>query len=293
MARQRITKSTLDLTSIRELELSDLKYWAFVFRIRLYKIIHPKTELFRLSHAVGRLDSTRFIKCGPGSCVRFTEALTMHYVASNTTIPVPRLLDVFKFKRNNFIYIIQEFIDCPVLEDVWHRLSEEDQLSSMKELKGYLDQLRALPPPDPQRVQAIDGGVCIDERINHGEWGPFATHREFQQRFGYGIIENDPKKNPEAPEPLAKLRGRMWRTVLTHGDLGPHNILWNVKEKHIAAIIDWERSGWLPEYWEYCRSGSYARMGCPSWWELFTKVVDTYPDEYVVERLLDSYFTRV
>jgi len=273
-------------------ELSNLKYWEYVFRIRLYKLIHPKTEKVRLSNASGRLDSTRFIKCGPR--VRFTEARTMHYVASNTTIPVPRLLDVFKFKCNNVTYIIQEFIDCPVLEDVWYQLSEEDQLSSMKELKGYLDQLRALLPPDPQRVQAIDGGGCIDDRLNTvGEWGPFVTHYEFQMKFGYGVIEDNPETYPEAREPLAKLRGRTWRTVLTHGDLGPHNILWNVKEKRIAAIIDWECSGWLPEYWEYCRAGSFARMGCPSWWELFNKVVETYPDEFMVERLLDSYFGRV
>lgn len=94
--------STLHLTSIRELRQ--------VFRIRLYKVIHPKNEKVRLSNAFGRLDSTRFIKRGP--CVRFTEARTMRYVASNTAIPVPHLLDVFKFKCNNVTYIIQEFIDC-------------------------------------------------------------------------------------------------------------------------------------------------------------------------------------
>ena len=79
------------------------------FRIRLYKVIHPN-EKVRLSNAFSRLDSTRFIKCGPR--VRFTEDRTMHYVASNTAIPVPHLLDVFKFKCNNVTYIIQEFIDC-------------------------------------------------------------------------------------------------------------------------------------------------------------------------------------
>ena len=61
-------------------------------------------------------------------------------------------------------------------------------------------------------------------------------------KFGYGVIEDNPETFPEAGEPLAKLRGRTWRTDLTHGDLGPHNILWNVKVKRVTVIqYDGER----------------------------------------------------
>jgi len=34
------------------------------------------------------------------------------------------------------------------------------------------------------------------------------------------------------------------------GDFGPHYILYRAKEKRMGAIIVWERSGWLPEYWK-------------------------------------------
>lgn len=56
---------------------------------------------------------------------------------------------------------------------------------------------------------------------------------------------------------------------------GLHYILYRAKEKRIRAIVDWERSGWLPEYWKYCRAGATARMRCPSKWDLSNLVVDT------------------
>lgn len=37
----------------------------------------------------------------------------------------------------------------------------------------------------------------------------------------------------------------------THGDLHRSNVLiTRSKPYHVVAIVDWEQSGWLPEYWE-------------------------------------------
>lgn len=37
--------------------------------------------------------------------------------------------------------------------------------------------------------------------------------------------------------------------VLTHGDLRLQNIM--DKDGFISGIIDWEFSGWYPDYWEF------------------------------------------
>ena len=74
----------------------------------------------------------------------------MDYIAQNTTIRVPRVLDVFAI--HGVVHLVQEFIDGPVLEDVWYHLSSEEQRSSMVQLKSCLDQLRALKAPHPERV---------------------------------------------------------------------------------------------------------------------------------------------
>ncbi|EKV17643.1 hypothetical protein PDIP_30560 [Penicillium digitatum Pd1] len=42
------------------------------------------------------------------------------------------------------------------------------------------------------------------------------------------------------------------RILFTHGDIRPQNVM--VKDGHVVAIIDWERSGWYPEYWEFAKA---------------------------------------
>ena len=43
---------------------------------------------------------------------------------------------------------------------------------------------------------------------------------------------------------------RSSKSVFTHGDVAPQNIMIN-RNNEIAGIIDWEHAGWYPEYWEY------------------------------------------
>ena len=53
----------------------------------------------------------------------------MDFIARNTTVPVPRVLDVFIM--HGAVHIAQEFIDGRILEDVWHTdLSPAKQRSS-------------------------------------------------------------------------------------------------------------------------------------------------------------------
>lgn len=42
------------------------------------------------------------------------------------------------------------------------------------------------------------------------------------------------------------------KIVMTHGDLSPRNIL--VQGSKVVAILDWEMSGYYPEYWEYVKA---------------------------------------
>jgi len=161
----------------------------------------------------------------------------------------------------------------------------------MCQLQEYLEQLRALTPPEPGRVQAVDGTGCLDDRLHPGEWGPFDSIDTFNAFFHHDIVRQRPADYPHAQDSLAKVQGRNWRTVFTHGDLGPHNILW--KDGRIVGIIDWECAGWFPEYWEYTRSYFGCGFFLPSWWEMFQEFTDQYPEELEVERRLAAYFVRI
>lgn len=46
--------------------------------------------------------------------------------------------------------------------------------------------------------------------------------------------------------------------VFTHKDFAPRNIL--VQGPKVVAILDWELSGYYPDYWEYCKE-----MRRPDW----------------------------
>lgn len=223
------------------------------------------------------------------SYVRPTEARTLKFISENTAIPVPRVLDLYKF--NGRTCLLMEYIDGRTLSSVWNKLSHEEKLSCMGQLSGYLSQLRALECPEPGKVQAVDGRGCWDCRIEKGEWGPFESHAAFTHFIYYDSLCELPDEYPLAQQPLEKIKDRTWRTVFTHGDLAPHNILW--KDGKIVAIIDWEMSGWFPEYWEYTRSyfGCHERL--MSWWDAFQDVTQAYPDELEVEKVIASYFTRI
>ncbi|EDR00890.1 uncharacterized protein LACBIDRAFT_240361, partial [Laccaria bicolor S238N-H82] len=155
-------------------------------------------------------------------------------------IPIPWILDVFTVDGE--IYIVQENIAAPVLEDIWCTLSPEEQQSSMDQLKDCLDQLRTIEPPKPERVQSIDGSACSDFRIA-SEYGPFNNHDEFHKYFGHEFFHMFPEKYPLLQDVLSKVAGRRYRSVFSHGDMGPHNVLW--KDRKIW-VIDWEMAGWFP-----------------------------------------------
>lgn len=76
-------------------------------------------------------------------------------------------------------------------------------------------------------------------------------------------------------------------TVLTHGDLNPCNIM--VRGDTVVGIIDWECSGWYPNYWEYTNAwlGNQTRM---AWQGVVDKFLDAYPEELEMERTRQKWW---
>jgi hypothetical protein len=114
-----------------------------------------------------------FIKYG--SRVRLTEAVTNEFIAKHTTIPVPRFVDVFKY--NGTVHMVQEFIDAPLLWQVWPKLGLNDRKRCMDQLKGYLEQLRSLVPPEPGKVQSTGKALpTTDLATTNGDHSKVMMH---------------------------------------------------------------------------------------------------------------------
>lgn len=130
----------------------------------------------------------------------------------------------------------------------------------------------------------------FDYRISVDPFGPFETHDKFHGFRSYDMLRSKPEKYPHIQDALAKAKGRQYKTVFSHGDLGPHNVIW---QKGQLFVIDWERSGWFPEYWDYCKVNA-ARGFAIKWWNMFAVTVSRrYDDEVDLAIGYSGYFTEI
>ncbi|RDB22255.1 hypothetical protein Hypma_010666 [Hypsizygus marmoreus] len=273
----RKNRPKLNLSHLRKLEGVELQI--FNVRVKLGILRYQR------SGTVIRLNEDTIVKRGSPNHVRLTDALTLGFIAENTSIPVPRVHDVFCARGEN--WLVMDYIDAPLLVYAWGHLDEQERLDCMLQLKGYIDELRALEPPQPGKVQAVDGQTCIDSRLASEPWGPFDTIDDFHRFCGNEYVY---KNYPKYRDSFEKTAGRVYRTVFTHGDLGPHNIMW--KDGKIVGIIDWETAGWLPEYWESMMS-YFGSLNTPNWWKMFDSLMDSYPDELAVEQDVGAVLVRM
>lgn len=83
------------------------------------------------------------------------------------------------------------------------------------------------------------------------EAGPFASVHEFHEWFTF--LPRRPMADPHSIpiEPFRHELSDDSAIKFTHSDLHRSNIIVTPsKPRRILAVVDWEQSGWLPEYWE-------------------------------------------
>ena len=121
-----------------------------------------------------------------GRQVSLSEAHTLEFVAKNSHIPVPRVITAFESK-NGQRYILMSRIRGVPLSSVFSQLSEEKQRNILRQLREYMNELRAIRSPEPGYIGAVDLSPLHDERVYDGPFAPFKTVQEFHQalRRGY------------------------------------------------------------------------------------------------------------
>lgn len=234
---------------------------------------------------------------GPGTVVKYgnnireAEAASMEYISRNTTIPVPRVHDVFVIRKMTFI--VMDYV--PGVEASTYlcgasKASKDQKADVVSQLKGYIAQMRTLTPLHPGRVEAVDGTALWDYRVaqnRKGFFGPDPSITAFHVRLGHTCLGGEEHRSVwPLIERIAK---RDLRTVFTHCDLASRNVI--VKDGSIAAILDWTMSGWYPEYWEYTvwQTSNHDSL----WHDSRDEVLDPYPEELQLENYLTTIFTRV
>ena len=227
-----------------------------------------------VSENVYKLNSNTVVKTG--DAVRMAEAAAMRFVRAKTSIPVPEVFDAHIEEGTGYGYIAMQYVDGKPLDQAWGSYTEAQKENVVKELKQYMEELRSITGDS---IGSVDGSHCEDQFFSNipGGYGPYKSETAFNKGLVHALQDrgentwtNMVVRFIEALPPH--------KIVLTHNDLAPRNIL--VKDAKVVGIVDWELSGFYPEYWEYVKA-----LFWPDWqsgW-IVDGVLDKILQPYILE----------
>jgi serine/threonine protein kinase len=149
------------------------------------------------------------------------EASALDFIASNTTIPVPKLHACFE--DDGAVYLIMEYVEGRGMDE----LEDEEKLVVEEELESYL-----------QQIHEIHSGAI------GGPSGIVVPPYRLQQKTHIDIWIAKPTDTDEY--------------VFCHNDLSQQNVIVCRDSLKIRAVIDWEYAGYWPERFE---RRFYKRLG--------------------------------
>ena len=220
------------------------------------------------------------VKLGPG--LDLTEAENIKFIAEHTRIPVPKILNAYE--KDGMGYILMDFIEGEKLETVWATLSFEAKDTILSELGDHVHQMRRIETIPDSHIGSVTEGPAVDRRsMGAIKGGPFKSEDEFNAWQLDQLQPGIPLFHRDMYYAMHKTDHRI---VFSHGDLGFHNVV--VQNGHVAAIIDWEDAGWLPEHWDFCKSAGHL-LGSDN---LYLALKRLYEKQYYAEYMMDMWFTR-
>jgi aminoglycoside phosphotransferase len=213
------------------------------------------------------------------------EYRALKLVRQHTPIAVPRPLDLVSDGTNS--YLLTSALSGCHIGLVIDTMSDEEIADFIRDLRRWLTQMRSIPKTVAPAFEIVSaaGKGCFDYRITASteyDWdrgdffGPFKDEDDFIGILRCGAL------------PDVVHRGGH-RVVFTHGDLNMRNIM--VTERKLSGIVDWENSGWYPEYWDYTKA-HFVTKHHRRWKKIVDRVfaeLGDYQEELATEKELWEY----
>ncbi|KAL2017219.1 hypothetical protein VTK56DRAFT_2426 [Thermocarpiscus australiensis] len=220
-----------------------------------------------------------------------TEYRTLPYLQKYLPhFPVPRLHGVIRIGRYGLLFT--SFIPGLDLEKVWPQLNDSEKRAISVQLDKLLNELRAIPFPPGTPLGGVQGQGCKDgRRAVRVNSEPILDVKQFED-FIFGGSKT------ASPMYAQFLRGLMpacpAKVVFTYGDIRPANIMVRQDEGgcwSVVAIIDWESSGFYPEYWECVKmTNNLTPWDRDDWYMFLPESLSA--KRYTVQWLIDRIWDR-
>lgn len=254
----------------------------------MWRLLRDGTVLHQLlSKWVIRITPTIVVKFAPS--LDISEIQTMDYIWSHRkNIPMPEPLGAISIGAYNYIFMSN--LEGRTLGSLWSRIEPDLKNSIRLQLGEILQCLREMPLPS----MCFGGGHpprCRDLRRQIRTSSDLISN---EAEFNKFLASTDRKLNPTYLDLCTSGLGTSHKTVMTHGDIRPDNILVQYVTPDtlkISGLLDWELSGAYPEYWEYVKSLAGVNCDSSDWFSyLPTDVIGSHSEEWrqdcLVSRLL-------
>ena len=239
------------------------------------------------------------VKCSDDSVVKivpnfedYTEYTTMQYLRRHLPeIPIPTPLGVLVAEKT--AYIFMSYVSGITLGSVWAQLPTRQKRSIADELNGILLKLRELKMPEEFSLGGVGGEGCKDTR-RHTRISrePIRCVSE----FGDFIFSNPIFGSLVYIELIRSMsRSHSPNICFTHGDLRPANIVVKADQQgnySIRSILDWERAGFYPDYWEAIKAtNTMSPQDEDDWYSHLPTCASptSYPLHWLVDRSWDVH----
>lgn len=233
------------------------------------------------------------IKCSADIVVKmipnyhdYTEYTALQYLRQHAPeVSVPEPLGALVSGKT--VYLFMTFIPGPTLESVWFQLPDGQKIALRNELNAILLRLRDLSTPNNGLLGGVGGEGCKDSRRRSRiSQKPIRSTAEFED-----FIFSNPHFGGSVYIKLLRSMSQSHRSrvFFTHGDLRPANIVVLPDEQgnySINGILDWEMSGFYPDYWESIKATNTMAPQEENDWYLHLPACAS-PTSYPIAWLLD------
>ncbi|PKY06058.1 phosphotransferase enzyme family protein [Aspergillus campestris IBT 28561] len=239
-----------------------------------------------------------------GGCINVWEGQALVYLERHVPeVPAPRLYAMYHDSKQLFL-IMQRVPGVP-LNSIWTSLAHSEKDDIIAKLQLIFDAMQKAECPWPDFFGGLDGGSVHHYLFysQHGDekfLGPFSG----EPAFIAGLVGN--YRAVVERNNLPDYKARFYETYLarvlqghrTHGDVEQKNIMVVENLSHPndqggrsfdVALVDWENSGWFPDFWEFfCASDPLHFQWEEDWpWQV-QEFVQVWPAEMAVMQLIDK-----